>query len=223
MKIEIINNVNQLSTSDNNAILQLAIKNAEFLDVHIFKKGTPVYDLMAKREYIRTNTYLSWIGINGQQCTHLIIAKDNNKLIGYILFTKAINNPKLISIISTVVDNNHRNHGVFRAMLDVLKPLTENIALSCSIEHVPMYQKLGFHVNKQWETQIAMNTANVAPNAQIMTVDDEMLNKHPDFTLAINKLKSKGININSIINKMNQDTQKEVQRASKYIEQLASI
>lgn len=209
-----INNI--ITKSQKLEILNLVSNNAEAISINIFDKNSKISDYLSAREKVKTEIYLSRIGEPEPRATHLIITVDNlNKIVGYILYHKVVNQPNDIAIINTIVSSNCRNKGVLRKMMDILKTDYKSISLSCFPKLVNLYEKLGFKIACQWQTQIGMYFG-YQDEGSIITVDDESLNSNETIQKEFKKFQTKHNDWNNIINQLNLDNSKAIEVAEKY-------
>lgn len=202
-------------------ILELVNSNANDISLYVYKKHSPVYSFMSVREKLKMSEYLQRLNNNQSSTTHLILAEENNNIIGYILYQPSTHNPNDVSIISTVVDVNYRKQGVLTLMMNALKNRSISITLSCFLDLVPMYQKLGFIIGEQWETQVGMYFNYFDELGDIVTIDeDELYKNSPILQSAIAEFQSKYSNHEDLINTLYLDTQNEAQRVAQYFASL---
>ncbi|UUF15198.1 MULTISPECIES: GNAT family N-acetyltransferase [Flavobacterium] len=201
-------------------ILELVNNNANDISLYVYKKHSEVYSFMSVREKLKISKYLERLNNNQSSTTYLILAEENNKIIGYILYQPSTHNPKDVSIISTIVNVNYRKQGILTLMMNALKNRSASITLSCFLDLVPIYQKLGFIVGEQWETQVGMYFNYFDDLGTIVTIDEEELYKSPTARLAMQEFQSKYTNYKYLLNVLNLETQNETQRVSKYFESL---
>ncbi|WP_164973686.1 GNAT family N-acetyltransferase [Flavobacterium sp. YO64] len=130
------------------------------------------------RELIRARMYLSRLNDVEPRRTYLITASNNyDQIIGYILYHKVVGRPFDISIISTIVSSEFRNHGIFKNMMNILKNEFSSITLSCFVEKVPLYQKLGFQIACNIQTQIGMYYGTLNDDGQVVSIDEDEIDK----------------------------------------------
>jgi GNAT superfamily N-acetyltransferase len=197
-------------------ILNLVKANANDISLYVYKKNSPVYDFMSVREELKMKHYLGRLNNNELSSTYLILAEHDSNVIGYILYHASTHNPRDVSIISTVVNVNYRKQGVLTLMMNALKNRADSVLLSCFIHLVPMYQKFGFFIGEQWETQVGMHFNYFDELGHVITVNEEELYKSPIARLALREFESKYSDYKDLLNALNLDTQKEIQRASQY-------
>ncbi|WP_188051429.1 GNAT family N-acetyltransferase [Flavobacterium sp. GP15] len=197
-------------------ILNLVKANANDISLYVYKRNSPVYGFMSFREELKMKHYLGRLNNNELSSTYLILAEHDNNLVGYILYHTSTHNPREVSIISAVVNVNHRKQGVLRLMMNVLKNNADSIALSCFVDLVPMYQKFGFMIGEQWETQVGMYFNYFDDLGNVITVNEEELYRSPMARLALREFESTYSDYKALLDTLNLDTQKEIQRVSQY-------
>lgn len=171
-------------------ILDLVTKNAFSISAYVFKSKSAIYDYLATREVVRTARFLDRIGYPGADGANLIVSEDNGIIIGSILYHCTTTNDHDISIASTIVDEQYRGQGVLKNMMDVLKCENESIMLTCFVEKVPIYEKLGFKVMMEQGTQICMFYGN-PDDGDMYSVDDDYIDQHSAVQQEFSKFQSK--------------------------------
>jgi len=221
MKVEIIND--SISGEDRKAILSLVMNDADFLDTHVFSKNTPLYDFMAKREYIRTSLYLNRLALSGAQGANIAIARNNEgRLIGYILFVTGINNPLSYALINGIVHPKYRKKNkkcVFAEIISVLRQKSEVMAFSCKIGLVPLYEKLGFFVINHFETQISMSSNPSISADKVITINSAKLNTKKEVIDALNEFAAQAPEeYQQLLDKMVTDSKQAACEAKSYLQ-----
>lgn len=211
---------NRISKNQEIDILNLVKTNANDVSLYVYTKKCPVYGFMSVREELKMKHYLGRLNNNELSSTSLILAENKDNLVGYILYHASTHNPKDVSIISTVVNVNYRKKGVLTLMMNALKNASTSITLSCFLDLVPMYLKLGFIIGEQWETQVGMYFNYFDGLGHLITVNEEELYKSPIARLALREFESKHSDYKDLLNTLNLDTQKEIQRVSQYFASL---
>jgi len=209
MKIELIDN--NLSERDKKVIIELASEHAADLDVHVFNKKSKIFPYMKAREKLRTSEYMNRVGTVGYRGANLIVCRNpDGDIIGYLLYVCGVNNPKIKSIISTVVVKKYRKQGILSSMLTALFELSNAISLTCKVSNIPLYEKFGFKVSKQWETMVGMST-DISLSDSIMTVDEDFLANHHYVKSAWQSLSpTNPKKVTKWYNEMVKDSQKEI-------------
>lgn len=211
---------NQISFAQRSQLISLVTKNAHTISSVIFKTNSPLYEYFSLREIARTNRYLDRIGEAGASGASLIVTEDKGNIIGYILYHCTTTNEKDISIASTIVDQNYRRQGILKNMMDILKSENEGIALTCFVEKVQIYEKLGFKVIMQQDTQICL-CYGAPEDGEIYSVDDNYIDQDSSVKLALSKFKKQyNLNWRTIWNELLSDCKTEIQNAEKFIKNL---
>ncbi|MCD0472574.1 GNAT family N-acetyltransferase [Flavobacterium sp. JAS] len=210
--------ISKITQKQINQIINLVEKDADLISINVFEKQSPIYEYLKVRESEKCKIYLSRVGTFDSKSTNLIITEDlNGDLLGFILFQNVINQQKDIAIISTIVSSSHRNKGILKNMMNNLKQSYDSISLSCFTDIVHVYSKLGFKPAGQWQTQIGLYFGYM-DDGQIISVDDNDLNNLPAIKYAFQNFKNKNINTwQNLIDKLNEDNNKEQLKASQFI------
>ena len=210
----------QITIKEKEQILQLVKENANLVSVNVFNTSTNLYTYLCVREILKTEMYLNRVIENEPRATHLIVTEDKyQNIIGYILFHKCINQLKDASIIQTVVSAKHRRQGLLRRMLNVLKEDCLSVSLSCFRNVVEIYERLGFRIVGQWQTQIGMLCGN-DEGGQVVTIDDSLIDKEKSVLDELSKLKYyHSDSWKDGFRELNFNNQKESQLVSTYLKE----
>ena len=183
----------------------------------MFDKNSKIYDYLKVREFVKTELYLLRIGNVEPRATHLVVAiNELDKIIGYILYHKVVNQPNDIAVINTIVESESRRQGIFKQMMDCLKTEYKSISLSCFPELIEFYKKLDFKIHCQWQTQIAMYYG-YADEGQIVTIDDDYLNKEYKVIKHFETFKKTNSNWKEIVNELNSKNSLALEKAERYV------
>ena len=219
LKMLIINRISKILTEDQEMqILELIAENASDISMNVFDKNSGMFPYLQMREIIRTRLYLSRLGDAEPRATYLLTTTSaHNQTIGYILYHKAVGEPSDISIISTIVSSQFRNQGILKSMMNILKTEFNTISLSCFVDKVSIYQKLGFEIACQNQTQIGMYYGKME-DGQVVTVDDEQVNNIDVVIKAFEDVKiNSGAEWTKIYNQLNDNNRNAILLAELFI------
>ncbi|MCD0464070.1 GNAT family N-acetyltransferase [Flavobacterium sp. ENC] len=166
----------EISDEQTFQILNLVAQDANLISVNVFQRQSPIFEYLMMREIMKTRTYLVRLGDFGARATHLLTTEYNGIIVGYILYHRSLTSAKDIAIISTIVDRRYRKQGILKNMMNILKGENDSISLTCFANRVPVYEKLGFVVFMQQETQICMYYG-YTDDGDIISVDDEYIDQ----------------------------------------------
>lgn len=115
----------------------------------------------------------------------VITAASDEGLVGFLVFTQAVNCADACGANYICVAQEYRKQGIMTQMLDLLKVKYPHIALSCVVDKVPMYEKLGFSIKCGQGAQVAMR---IGDDYEMNVVDAVYLHNHPQVEIEVNKL-----------------------------------
>ncbi|WP_284653504.1 GNAT family N-acetyltransferase [Flavobacterium terrisoli] len=179
----------QVTQNQKLQILDLVAQNSHAISAYVFNPESALHGYLTAREVARTKKYLDRLGEIGAHGAVLLITEYNGIIIGYILYHCTTLNEKDIAIASTVVDAKYRNQGILKNMMDLLKTDNDSITLTCFVEKVKIYEKLGFKIMMQQGTQICMYYGN-PDDGEIYAVDDDYIDKDSAVQLELSKFQS---------------------------------
>lgn len=126
-----------------------------------------------------------------------VLAKDQTSgdLIGFTIVLRG-NDPKDCGINYAVVSVTQRRQGILREMLKGIQARYNHIGLSCSVDKVPYYEALGFHITGPDLTQVAMCCGIDKPDARMGALDFSLNSKIAEAVatfLRVHGLKAEGM------------------------------
>ena len=110
------------------------------------------------------------------------------ELAGFVLFKPRLPLCNSASITYAVVDPKFRRQGVMRRLIQSITRDYPAIGLDCVAALVPVWSALGFRVEEQQGSHIAMRTAPLSGKTWLMT--ESMLREHPIVDEAISLVRS---------------------------------
>jgi ribosomal protein S18 acetylase RimI-like enzyme len=84
---------------------------------------------------------------------------DDGVFAGFLQYKARLPHCDSASIGYAAVSDNYKGQGVFKSMLNELRSIYPALGLDCTMDLVPMYEKLGFQVSGQQGVHVAMVTA----------------------------------------------------------------
>lgn len=175
-------------------ILAMVEENLPSLSKQKVDLQSSMYDVVLTTIQQETALYLSWIG-DPEFPTELIVAKQqesgDNQLVGFLLYSIPVTGEGAATIHYTAVNHLSRQQGVLRSMMATLVSRNPVVTLCCSIENVPIYERLGFYVTNTQVTNVGMANRPLPPGLQTITVDMVYINKLSPVKDAKQALKSK--------------------------------
>ncbi|EPG9350371.1 hypothetical protein ACKU3Z_031470 [Pseudomonas aeruginosa] len=157
-----------------NAVMTLANENLVSLSKQILTEDSPIFGLARAMLLQEIGGYLDGIGQQGIPF-HLIAAvqegSDGHRLVGFMIFTTRVQgDPRVAGLNYAAVVEQDRRKGVLREMMATLQSYYPIVALTCSIENVQVYERLGFYPTGARGTHVTMESAPLPPG-QTMCVD----------------------------------------------------
>ncbi|MEC3158402.1 GNAT family N-acetyltransferase [Bacillus thuringiensis] len=208
-----------ISNKQREEILELVGNNAENISTFVVQRGTPFYEYVRVREITRAGMFLDFLKEVDPKKTYLIVAEDSGKIIGYLLYNRDATCRDDVSLCSTVVSDNYRNQGVFTQMIDLLKAKTKSISLSCFINKVSFYQKLGFKIDESFETQVGMFYGTYSGDGRFLTINDDELGSQSLVLAEMRKvMKSFGKSFQKELDSFLVENAREKENVKKFIE-----
>lgn len=219
-----------LSDSQKEEILKLLEENADDIETYIVKKESPFYKYISILLVEKTKLLLLNLQVNTMRKMHLIVCENSlGNVIGFLLYherfdsddytyKKQVNFTDDVTISSVAVDNNYRQKGIFTKMVNFLKSNYKSIGLTCSIERVSLYEKLGFCVSGLYQTHIVMIWGNDDGSTKLWSIDDDFIrNLHP-ARFALQMIQTElGSSFKRLLDSFNRDNDREKKRAEKFI------
>lgn len=165
-----------------NAALAMADDNLVSLSKQVLTEGSPIFGLARAMLLQEIGRYLDGVGQPGIPF-HLIAAaleeSAGHRLVGFMVFTTRLQgDPSVAGMNYAAVAEPDRRKGVLREMMATLKSSYPIVALTCSIENVQLYERLGFYPTGARGTHITMENAPLPPG-QTMCVDMDEVEASP--------------------------------------------
>lgn len=160
------------------AVLVLVEENLISLSAQVLTIDSPLYGLARAKLIQEIRLYLEGIGQPGIPF-HLMAAfqegPEGDHLVGFMVFTTRVRGePSVAGLNYTAVAEPNRRRGVLKSMMAALQAQYPIVALTCSIENVPVYERLGFYPTGARQTHVIMESAPLT-QGQTMCVDMEMV------------------------------------------------
>jgi GNAT superfamily N-acetyltransferase len=173
-------------------VLQLVADNVAALSSECIGADSPMFGVVHARTHERVGHTLTIVGYPPRDVmgarAEIIIAIDedagNGRLAGFLLYKTRAGSPSGCSISYAATREEYRRQGVLRSMMDELASHFSSIGLSCRIETVPVYERLGFYVVKPEGTLVAME------NAQLPGSGWDMGNEYYEATKSVQRAKA---------------------------------
>ncbi|MGP0171291.1 GNAT family N-acetyltransferase [Pseudomonas sp. NCHU5208] len=143
----------------------------------------PLYSYALKTEL---EIYMDRMGSANLSTTGLIVAEDPalpGKVTGYILHMPVVGAPDASGLAYIAVDAAYRRRGVARLMVEHLLNEFPHVELSCPVDKVAMYERLGFKVIGVRDNQVRLNTRDYTADGRIGTIDVAPIFNSPEASM----------------------------------------
>lgn len=152
-------------------VLQLAADNLTDLSLVPVPPSNHMYELYQYTIATEIALYIARITQPGDLRTELVLATtDGDEVVGFLQYLPVKDCTDACGITYMAVSARHRRKGVARGMVALMLETYPHAALSCVIEKVPLYEKLGFQVIGSRDGQVSMNTRDYVANGVIGTI-----------------------------------------------------
>jgi len=163
-------------------IIRMAVLYTTELGTDACPPDHPLYVISQIYLGFELHAYLSAIGHPGGGNGELLVAFDDEHpgtAIGFLLYMPITDSVNSCGVNYGAVREASRGRGIFTALVRKMLSRYPLASLSCFVESVPLYERLGFRVEVARSTQVQMTT-DPNPGDQTMTVIDlSRLQGHP--------------------------------------------
>jgi len=131
----------------------------------------PIYELTLAAE---VGIYLECMDPDAEARSELIVAMSHHspsEVAGFVHYLPLKDSKDACGITYIAVAKHVRHNGVASTLIEELRKAYPNVGLSCSIEKVDVFKKLGFNVVGSNQNHVEMNT-ELAPTPGVMGVLD---------------------------------------------------
>ncbi|WP_326430387.1 GNAT family N-acetyltransferase (plasmid) [Stutzerimonas frequens] len=142
-------------------IINMAIEYYTDLSLSGTQPSNPLYPVHQAVMGVEMSTYLQSMGLFADRPIKLIVATDSEEpavVLGFLKYLPLKGMEDACGVTYMAVRNGHRRRGIARALMENLllrRPYTE---LSCFVDKVPFYERLGLQVIGVRDTQVRMCT-----------------------------------------------------------------
>ena len=163
-------------------IIRMAVLYTSELGTDACPPEHPLYVISQIYLGFEVHAYLNAIGHPGDGHGELLVAFDDEQPgvpLGFLLYMPITNSVDSCGVNYGAVLKEYRGLGIFTALMRKMLSRYPLASLSCFVESVPLYERLGFRVEVARSTQVQMTT-DPNPGDQTMTVIDlSRLQGHP--------------------------------------------
>jgi ribosomal protein S18 acetylase RimI-like enzyme len=204
-------------------VAKLAFDYADDLSMNGFKSGQPLFGLDQAMVVIEMGTLMSNMGVPGGTNGGLIYAHDqadSQRVIGFLLYMPLDGVVGECGINYMAVHHEHRRAGVATKLLSELNSSFRQSTLTCQIELVPMYEKLGYKVIGSRDSHVSMTNGVEPSTASMKIFNPEDVLDDPMLTMVHNDIR-RSMSQSQIIHEMTVQTnliEKKADEARAYAE-----
>lgn len=142
---------------------------------------------------------------------------DEPCLAGFIQYKPRLRTEGTATIGYAAVAPAYRGQGIFKKMLNELKAQYPILGLDCSLELVPMYERLGFRPVKRQGAHVGMETAPLG--GVTWGQGQEFLDSHPLYRRAMQRIEiSLGESASDAYAKRDADTHKRIEEINAFLQ-----
>lgn len=211
---------NSITIKQKDEILKLVEDNAQAISIYLFDESSTIHHYLKVRELIKAEEYLLRLTSTSENRTNVILKTNNSgSVLGFILYHQVVGKPNDFAIICAIVSDKFRKQGILKEMFEELKMNSNSITLSCFLEKVTIYSKLGFKIAEQWQTQVGMYYGQVEDGV-VITVDDDFVNSQVDVIKAWQNFQSTDPNWQKTYNHFIQVNNDETKRVEIFFENI---
>lgn len=146
-------------------VLQLMVNNVTSLHLMQIPRANLQYDLYAWALPCELLLYMERIGVVPDAPTELLVALDEQnpeQVIGFCLYLPVPTHPDACGLTYMAVSGSHRRRGIGRALLKRVIDRYPHVELTCAVDTVEFYERVGFRVIDSHLTQVVMNTRSAS-------------------------------------------------------------
>lgn len=140
--------------------------------------SNPLYPIHQAALAIELGIYLQGIGMSDERPVGLITATDTDnpgEVLGFLNFLPLTGIEGACGVTYMAVLQGHRRKGIARAMMTELLASHPHTELSCFVEKVPFYERLGFQLIGLRNTQVRMCTRAESAKGTMQALDVDAL------------------------------------------------
>lgn len=163
-------------------IVGLSIEYLTDLSLSGTPPSNPLHPIHQVAFAIEIGSYLQAMGQYELHPVGLLVATDSaspGQVLGFLKFLPVHGVSEACGITYMAVRQGHRGKGIARAMMSYLLQIHPHIELSCFVEKVTLYEKLGFQVIGTRDTQVRMCTRDESADGLMAVLDTSLYTESP--------------------------------------------
>jgi GNAT superfamily N-acetyltransferase len=179
----VLHHENPPSIQESQQIIELVAANLTELSMQGIQPSNPLYEVYSWGLSAEIAQYLHGIGQRPDVPVELIVAYDDDnpeQVLGFVLYLPLASNPEACGITYMAVHQSHRQRGLGSTMMREVIRRYPHVALTCFVNKVPFYERLGFQVLSSKDTQVSMNTRSSISKGLMGVVDAELIYQAPE-------------------------------------------
>ncbi len=155
-------------------IVSLAADNFTDISMYGTPPSNPLFPIHQAALALEISIYIRSMGSSPDHPVGLFVATeqdDPSLVIGFLKYLPLKDMPEACGITYMAVRQDKRRRGVARALMGELLALHPHAELTCFVEKVPLYERLGFQVIGHRHTQVRMCTREKTAEGVMAVLD----------------------------------------------------
>jgi GNAT superfamily N-acetyltransferase len=169
-------------------IVSLAAENFTDISMYGTPPSNPLFPIHQAALALEISMYIRAMGSSPERPVGLFVATaqdDPNLVIGFLKYLPLKDMPEACGITYMAVRQEKRRRGVARALMGELLALHPHTELTCFVEKVPLYEKLGFRVIGHRDTQVRMCTREKSAEGVMAVLDTSQIYSTPPIQMTM--------------------------------------
>lgn len=155
----------------NGQILQMVVDNLTDISSVALPPSNLLYNIYQYAIGFEVHLYLEALDGSKGIAVELVVAMDEEKLLGFCLYLPVKDDPHACGIAFMAVQAGFRRQGVARRMMQDVLAHYPHAELACAVEKVPAFEALGFKLRGARGTQVLMNTRDYGTDGLMGVLD----------------------------------------------------
>lgn len=171
-------------------VIDMAIEYFTELSLSGTPPSSPLYPIHQAVMAVEMATYLHSMGVNALRPIKLLVATDSaapNMVVGFLKYLPLKDSDDACGVTYMAVRQGHRGQGIGRALVADLLKRCPHAELSCYVEKVPFYERMGLQVIGVRDTQIRMCPHPQSANGIMAVLDTQSMIHSPTVRMAAQK------------------------------------
>lgn len=168
-------------------VIDMAIEYFTELSLSGTPPSSPLYPIHQAVMAVEMGTYLHSMGLDALRPIKLLVATDSaepNLVVGFLKYLPLKDFDDACGVTYMAVRNGHRGRGIGRALMAELLKRRPHTELSCYVEKVPFYERMGLQVIGVRDTQVRMCTHPQSANGIMAVLDTQSMIHTPTVRMA---------------------------------------